>query len=45
MLIAAHKATIRELRQEGQSTDLEEKMLKMEGSLCAFRAYLAQLAN
>lgn len=45
-LIAVHKQTISQLKQQGQATDLEEKMLTlMERSLAALRADLARLAN
>ena len=45
-LIAVHKETIGQLKQQGLATDLEEKMLTlMERSLGALRADLARLAN
>jgi hypothetical protein len=45
-LVAIWRETIRGLTQEGQSTELAEKMLHlMESRLEAFRADLARLAN
>jgi hypothetical protein len=45
-LVAIWRETISSLTEEGQSTDLAEKMLRlMERTLARFRADLAKLAN
>lgn len=46
LLIAVHKQTITRLKEQSQSTEIEEKMLElMERKLRAFRADLGRLAN
>jgi|HubBroStandDraft_4_1064222.scaffolds.fasta_scaffold2092869_1 hypothetical protein len=46
LLIAVHKQTIARLKEQSQSTEIEENMLElMERKLRAFRADLGRLAN
>jgi flagellar biogenesis protein FliO len=46
LLIAVHKQTITRLKEQSQSTEIEEKIVElMERKLRAFRADLGRLAN